>query len=35
MAEAPEHLTHPVLGTLAWLPDDAHWCTQVPLPSGE
>jgi hypothetical protein len=35
MAEAAEELTHPVLGTLGWLPDYSHWFTQLRLPSGE
>ena len=35
MAEASEHLTHPVLGTLGWLPEFSHWFTQLRLPSGE
>ena len=34
VAEASEHLTHPVLGTLAWLPKYSHWFTQLPLPGG-
>ena len=34
MAEASEHLTHPILGTLGWLPEFSHWFTQRPLPSG-
>lgn len=35
MAEASEHLTHPVLGTLGWLPEYSHWFAQVRLPSSE
>jgi hypothetical protein len=35
VAEASEKLTHPVLGTLGWLPDYSHWFTQLRLPSGE
>lgn len=35
MAEASEYLTHPVLGTLGWLPEFSHWFAQLPLPSGE
>ena len=35
MAEASERLTHPVLGTLGWLPQYSHWFTQLRLPSGE
>ncbi|MCI0458931.1 MAG: hypothetical protein L0Z62_18390 [Gemmataceae bacterium] len=35
MAEASENLTHPVLGTLGWLPEYSHWFTQLRLPSGE
>lgn len=35
MAEDSEHLTHPVLGTLSWLPEFSHWFTQFRLPSGE
>ena len=35
MAEASEELTHPILGTLSWLPDYSHWFTQLQLPSGE
>jgi hypothetical protein len=35
MAEASEHLTHPILGTLGWLPDYSHWFTQLRLPSRE
>jgi hypothetical protein len=35
MAEASEHLTHPVLGTLGWLPKYSHWFTQLRLPSGD
>jgi hypothetical protein len=35
VAEASEHLTHPVLGTLGWLPEYSHWFTQLRLPSGE
>jgi hypothetical protein len=35
VAEASEHLTHSVLGPLGWLPDYAHWFTQLRLPSGE
>src|SRR6516162_1401957 len=34
MAKASEHLTHPVLGTLGWLPEYAHWFAQHALPSG-
>jgi hypothetical protein len=34
MAEASEHLTHPVLGTIGWLPEFSHWFTQLPLTSG-
>lgn len=34
MAEASEHLTHPVLGKLGWLPEFSHWFTQLPLPFG-
>ena len=34
MAEASEHLTHPVLGTLGWLPEFSHWFAQLPRPSG-
>lgn len=34
MAEASEHLTHPVLGTLGWLPEFSHWFAQLPLPVG-
>ena len=34
MAEASEHLTHPVLGTLGWLPKYSHWFAQPTLPSG-
>ena len=34
MAEASEHLTHPVLGTLGWLPEFSHWFTKLRLPSG-
>lgn len=35
MAEASEHLTHPVLGTLGWLPDYSYWFAQLRLPSGD
>lgn len=35
MAEASEFLTHPILGTLGWLPEHSHWFTQLRLPSGE
>jgi hypothetical protein len=35
VAEASEHLTHPVLGTLGWLPEFTHWFTQLRLPSGD
>ena len=34
MAEASEHLTHPALGTLVWLPEFSHWFAQRPRPSG-
>ena len=34
MAEASEHLDHPVLGPLGWLPEFSHWFTRVPLPDG-
>jgi hypothetical protein len=34
MAEASEHLTHPILGVLGWLPAYSHWFTQRSLPSG-
>jgi hypothetical protein len=34
MVEASEHLTHPVLGTLGWLPEYGHWYTPLRLPSG-
>lgn len=35
MAEASEQPTHPVLGTLGWLPDYSHWFAQMRHPSGE
>jgi hypothetical protein len=35
MAEASEYLTHPIFGSLGWLPEFAHWFTQLQLPSGE
>jgi hypothetical protein len=35
MAEASEHLTHPILGTIGWLTDYSHWFTQLRLPSDE
>jgi hypothetical protein len=34
MPEASEHLIHPVLGTLGWLPEFSHWFVQLPLASG-
>ena len=34
MARASEHLTHPVLGTLGWVPESSHWFTQLQLPAG-
>jgi hypothetical protein len=34
MAEASEYLTHPVLGTLGWLPRYSHWFAQHPRPEG-
>jgi hypothetical protein len=34
MVEASERLTHPVLGTLGWLPEYGHWYTPLWLPSG-
>ena len=34
MPEASEHLTHPVLGTLGWLPQYSHWFAQPTLPTG-
>jgi hypothetical protein len=34
VAKASEHLLHPVLGTLGWLPDYSHWFVQHSLSSG-
>jgi hypothetical protein len=34
MAEASEHLTHPVLGMLGWLPEFSWWFAELALPSG-
>jgi hypothetical protein len=34
MANASETLTHPILGSLRWMPDDQHWYSQYRLPSG-
>jgi hypothetical protein len=34
MAEDSEHLTHPVFGTLGWLPQYSHWFAQPTLASG-
>jgi hypothetical protein len=34
MAGASETLTHPVLGSLAWMPDGPHWYTRYRLLSG-
>src|SRR5262249_6736085 len=35
MAKASENVSHPVLGTIGWLPDYSHWYTQYQLPSRE
>ncbi len=35
MAEPSEYYTHPILGTLGWLPEFGHWFTQLRLPSDE
>ncbi len=34
MPEASEHVTHQILGTLAWLPQYTHWFAQLTLPTG-
>jgi hypothetical protein len=34
MAEVSETLTHPVFGSLGWLPKYSHWFTQYQLHSG-